>query len=148
MSPREAKLLDPNQRLLLELTYETFEDAGLSLKVMNESRTGVFVGVSATDYNHFQFQDTNSIDAHSQTGASTSIIANRLSYFYNLLGPSFVVDTACSSSLVALNCACQSIRSTESRLALVGAVNIIVYPEVSIGFSKLGVLSADGHCKV
>ncbi|KAA6362121.1 MAG: putative polyketide synthase, partial [Streblomastix strix] len=146
-SPREAKLLDPNQRLLLEITYETLEDAGLTLPEINGTRTGVFVGISATDYSHLQFPDVNTIDAHTQTGISTSIVANRLSYFYNLLGPSFIVDTACSSTLVALNCACQSIRSGESRSALCGAVNLMMFPEITIGFSKLGVLSPDGQCK-
>ncbi|KAK2958826.1 putative Highly reducing polyketide synthase easB [Blattamonas nauphoetae] len=146
-SPREAKLLDPNQRILLELTYETFEDAGLTLNDMSGSRTGVFVGISATDYSYWQFPDINTIDSHTQTGVSTSIVANRLSYFYNLLGPSFIVDTACSSTLVALNCAAQSIRNGECRQALVAAVNLMLYPEVTVGFSKLGVLSPDGHCK-
>ncbi|KAK2961530.1 putative Phenolphthiocerol/phthiocerol polyketide synthase subunit C [Blattamonas nauphoetae] len=146
-SPREAKLLDPNQRLLLELTYETFEDAGLTLNDMSGSRTGVFIGISATDYSYWQFPEINTMDSHTQTGVSTSIVANRLSYFYNLLGPSFIVDTACSSTLVALNCAAQSIRNGECRQALVGAVNVLLLPEISIGFSKLGVLSPDGHCK-
>lgn len=90
ISPREGKSLDPNQRLLLEVTYETFEDAGVTLPAMSGSKTGVFVGVSATDYSHHQFPDINTIDVHTQTGVSTSIIANRLSYFYNLIGPSFM----------------------------------------------------------
>ncbi|KAH7820135.1 putative polyketide synthase module [Monocercomonoides exilis] len=147
LSPREAKTLDPNQRLLLEVTYETFENAGVPLEHISGSRTGVFVGISATDYSHLQFPDINTIDVHTQTGVSTSINANRLSYFYNLIGPSFIVDTACSSTLVALNCACQSMRTRECDSALCGAVNLMMYPEISIGFSKLGVLSPDGHCK-
>ncbi|KAA6363439.1 MAG: putative type I polyketide synthase, partial [Streblomastix strix] len=112
--PHKFKLLDSHQRLSFEVAYETFEDVSITLPEMNGSRTGVFVGISATDYSHLQFPDINTIDAHTQTGISTSIVANRLSYFYNLLGPSFIVDTACSSALVALNCACQSIRSGES----------------------------------
>ncbi|KAH7821909.1 putative polyketide synthase PksE [Monocercomonoides exilis] len=147
LSPREAKTLDPNQRLLLEVTYETFENAGVALEQMSGSRTGVFVGISATDYSHLQFPDINTIDVHTQTGVSTSIVANRISYFYNLIGPSFIVDTACSSTLVALNCACQSMRTHECDSALCGAVNLMMFPEISIGFSKLGVLSPDGHCK-
>ena len=137
ISPREAKSLDPNQRLLLEVAYETFEDAGVTLQQVNRSRTGVFVGISATDYSHLQFPDINTIDVHTQTGVSTSINANRLSYFYNLIGPSFIVDTACSSTLVALNCACQSIRCRESDGALCGAVNLMIDPEIAVGFSKL-----------
>ncbi|KAH7828358.1 putative beta-ketoacyl synthase [Monocercomonoides exilis] len=147
LSPREAKSLDPNQRLLLEVTYETFENAGLTLEQVSGSRTGVFVGISATDYSHLQFPDINTIDVHTQTGVSTSIVANRVSYFYNLIGPSFIVDTACSSTLVALNCACQSMRTHECDAALCGAVNLMMFPEITVGFSKLGVLSPDGHCK-
>ncbi|KAA6396735.1 MAG: putative type I polyketide synthase [Streblomastix strix] len=105
------------------------------------------VGISATDYSHLQFLDINRIDAHTQTGISTTVVTNRLSYFYNLLGPSFIIDTTCSSTLFSLNCACQRIRSGESRSALCGTVNLMMFPDITIGFSNIGVLSPDGQCK-
>lgn len=101
--------------------------------------------MSATDYSHLQFQDINAIDVHTQTGKSASIVANRLSYFYNLLGPSFIVDAPCSSTLIDLSCACQSIRNGESRSALRGAVKLMMYQEITITLSKLGVFSPDGQ---
>ncbi|MCB0644801.1 MAG: polyketide synthase, partial [Phaeodactylibacter sp.] len=147
ISPKEAKYLDPQQRLLLELSYEALDDAGKVRSDLDGSRTGVFVGISINEYSHLQVGNLHQITSHSGTGNALSIAANRISYFYNLRGPSLAVDTACSSSLSAVHLACQSLRSGECSTALVGGVNMILSPAHSIAFSKAGVLAPDGRCK-
>jgi acyl transferase domain-containing protein/acyl carrier protein len=148
ITPREASAADPQQRLLLETAYEAIEDAGLSLAALAGTRTGVHVGVSAYDYGALQLiNDRAAIDGYTNLGSVLSIVANRLSYFFNLLGPSLVVDTACSSSLVAAHLACQSIWNGESELEMVGGVNVLLMPELSMGFSRASMLAADGRCK-
>ncbi len=149
ISPREAVRVDPQHRLLLELVWEACEDGGLPPDQLAGSRTGVFVGISTHDYGDIQMypQNRTQLDLYSNSGTATSIAANRISYIYDLRGPSFAVDTACSSSLTALHLACQSIRSGESNQAIVGGVQLVLRPELTIGFSKASMLSADGHCK-
>ena len=147
ISPREAAGMDPQQRLLLETAWEALEDAGLVPSTLAGSSTGVFVGVSASDYSHLQSGDASRIDEYTGTGNAHSIAANRLSYLLDLRGPSIAVDTACSSSLVAVHLACQSLRRGESSVALAGAVNLILSPLATITLAKAGVLSADGHCR-
>jgi acyl transferase domain-containing protein/acyl carrier protein len=149
ISPKEALSMDPQQRLLLEVCWESLENAGIDPGSLKESNTGVFVGVSCDDYEgaHRHSGDINKIDAYSITGTTFSIVAGRVSYFLGLQGPAFVVDTACSSTLVALHCACQSLRTGESSMALVGGVNLILSPEVYICFTKLKALSPDGRCR-
>ncbi len=150
ISPREASRMDPQQRLLLEVAWESFEHAGLAVDKMAGSRTGVFIGIGGTDYSKIpaHFEDyLERIDAHVGTGNALSIAANRISYIFDLRGPSFAVDTACSSALVALHSAVQSLRNHESEMALAGGVNLILSPEVTIAFSKARMLSSDGRCR-
>jgi myxalamid-type polyketide synthase MxaE and MxaD len=149
ISPREAAHMDPQQRLLLEVAYETLEDAGQPLERLAGSRTGVFVGIHShsSDYTLLQVNDPARIDMHTSTGTAHSIVANRLSYVFDLQGPSLAVDTACSSSLVAVHLACQSLRDRDCELALVGGVNLILSPEITISLSKMQALSPDGRCK-
>ncbi len=147
IAPREATLMDPQQRLLMEASWEALEDAGQPPSRLAGTSVGVFLGVATNDYARWLLADPERIDAHTNTGAAPSIAANRLSYFYDFRGPSMVVDTACSSSLVALHLACQSLRAGESSLALAGGVNLLLSPELSLGFSRLTALSPDGRCK-
>ncbi|MFN8400210.1 MAG: amino acid adenylation domain-containing protein [Anaerolineales bacterium] len=147
ISPREATRMDPQQRLLLEVSWEALENAFISPASLAGTRTGVFVGISSNDYSRLQFDDTEKIDAYAGTGNAHSIAANRLSYFYDLRGPSMAVDTACSSSLVAAHLACQSLQNGESDLGVVGGVNLILTPELTITFSQARMLSPDGRCK-
>ncbi|MBC7878685.1 MAG: amino acid adenylation domain-containing protein [Anaerolineales bacterium] len=147
ISPREATRMDPQQRLLLEVSWEALENAFIPPQSLAGSRTGVFIGISSSDYSRLQFDDPEKIDAYAGTGNAHSIAANRLSYLFDLRGPSMAVDTACSSSLVAVHLACQSLRSGESDLGLVGGVNLILTPELTITFSQARMLSPDGRCK-
>ncbi len=122
MSPREARQVDPQHRLLLELTWEAFEAAGIVPADLAGSRTGVFVGISANDYATLVGHHP---DAYTNIGSALSIASNRISYIFDLHGPSMSIDTACSSSLVALHQACRSIASGDCGMALVGGVNIL-----------------------
>ncbi|MBX9255496.1 SDR family NAD(P)-dependent oxidoreductase [Desmonostoc muscorum CCALA 125] len=144
--PREASRMDPQQRLTLEVAWEALEDAGLVSERLANSKTGVFIGISTSDYLNIQGCDRDSINAYTSLGNVHCITANRISYILNLKGPSMTVDTACSSSLVAVHLACQSIWNGESVLAIAGGVNAMLGPEVSIGFSKASMLSPDGRC--
>ena len=149
ISPREAALMDPQQRLLLEAAYEAFEDGGQALENIAGSNTAVYIGVSTADYQLIQsaHDDQEAVELHSTTGSVMSIVANRISYCFDLKGPSVALDTACSSSLVAVHLACTSIWNHESDLALAGGVNVIIAPQAYIGYCKLSVLSHDGRCK-
>ena len=147
ISPREAASMDPQQRLVLEVAWEALEQAGHAPTQLAGSATGVFIGISSSDYSRFQFSHPTAIDAYTSTGNAHSIVANRLSYFLDLRGPSLAVDTACSSSLVALHLACQSLRQGESQLAIAGGVNLILTPQLTIGFSQSRMMAADGRCK-
>ncbi len=149
ISPREAHHVDPQQRLLLETTWEALEDGGQPVADLAGTRTGVFVGVSTTDYANLQsaIHDLRDIGAHTGTGGATSIVANRISYCFDLKGPSLAVDTACSSSLVAVHLACRSLWAGESTLALAGGVNVIISPSHFVAFSAATMLSPEGHCK-
>jgi acyl transferase domain-containing protein/SAM-dependent methyltransferase/aryl carrier-like protein len=149
ISPREALTLDPQQRLLLEVSWEALEHANLSAQTLFKSETGVFVGISASDYGDqiLAGMENSEEAAYLGTGKALSTAAGRLSYVLGLMGPSLAVDTACSSSLVALHLACQSLHQQECQLALVGGVNLILSPVTSIIFSKAGMLAPDGRCK-
>ncbi len=148
ISPREAVHMDPQQRLLLEVTWEALEDAGQVRESLSGKPVGVFIGISTYDYGGMQLRNPNGIaDGYLTTGSALSIAANRISYFFDFRGPSMAIDTACSSSLVAAHLACQSLQSGESDLALAGGVNAILSPAITIGFSKLKAMAADGRCK-
>ena len=147
ISPREAAWLDPQQRLLLELAWESMENAGRAPSSLAGSDCAVYVGISSLDYGTRGLDDLAGMSSHSMTGNTLSIAANRLSYIFDLHGPSLVVDTACSSSLVALHHACNSLRAGETSIALVGGVNLLLHPYPFVGFTKASMLSADGRCK-
>ena len=147
ISPREASHMDPQQRLLLEVAWEALENAGIAPPSLYGTDTGVFVGISTSDYGGLQLSDPDRVGAHDGTGSAHSIAANRLSYLLDLRGPSMAVDTACSSSLVAVHLACQSLYLGECRVALAAGVNVMVTPQLTIVFSKAGMMATDGRCK-
>ncbi|MCY1023219.1 type I polyketide synthase [Pyxidicoccus sp. MSG2] len=149
MSPREAAYLDPMQRWLLEVAWEAMEDAGFKPESLAGSKTGVFVGAFTVDASIFQLQPSNAelLGPHSGTGTAMTMVSNRLSYWFDLRGPSVSLDTACSSSLVAVHLACQSLWSGESTLALAGGASAIFQPGYTVSESKAGMLSPDGRCK-
>ncbi|MDT5167660.1 MAG: phthiocerol/phenolphthiocerol synthesis type-I polyketide synthase, partial [Mycobacterium sp.] len=144
--PREAARMDPQQRLLLEVTHEALEHAGIPADSLAETQTGVFAGACAGDYAHLASTDLTQVDAWYGTGGALSIIANRVSYFFDLRGPSVTVDTACSSSLVAIHLACQSLRSGDSNLALAAGVNLMLSPAVTRSFDQAEAMSRSGQC--
>jgi acyl transferase domain-containing protein/NADPH:quinone reductase-like Zn-dependent oxidoreductase/acyl carrier protein len=147
ISPREAEAMDPQQRLLLELTWEALEDAGIKPSQIAGSETGVYVGAGSLDYGNLRIGDIAGGDAYFATGNTLSIISNRISYIFDLRGPSFTVDTACSSSLVALNEAVLAIESGRVDTAVVAGVNILASPYGFISFSQASMLSRIGRCQ-
>lgn len=147
ISPREAAQMDPQQRLLLELAWEAFEDAGVRPADMRGSNCGVFVGAASMDYGNRNMDDLNVIDPYSATGNTLSIASNRVSYLFDLRGPSMSVDTACSSSLVALHQAVKALQSGEADMALAGGVNLLLHPFGFVSFSKASMLSPRGRCR-
>ena len=149
ISPREADLMDPQQRLLLEATWEAIEDGGQVLDLDGGTDTGVFIGISTTDYSSLQSSpnEAGAVDAYTTTGSTNSIAANRISYCFNFLGPSVAIDTACSSALVALHAACRSLRNGECSMAVAGGVNALLDASPFVAFSSMSMLSPDGKCK-
>lgn len=147
VSPREATQMDPQQRLLLELAWEAFEDAGVSPAAMRGRNCGVFVGIGGMDYANRSMDDLNSFDPYSATGNALSIASNRVSYLFDLRGPSMSVDTACSSSIVALHQAVQALQSGETQMALAGGVNMLLHPFSFVSFAKASMLSPRGRCR-
>ena len=146
ISPREAVSLDPQQRLLLETAWEGLEDAGVDVARLPKS-TGVFIGQWSNDFEALVSTDPRKIDFYAVQGSGRYASSGRLSYVFGLNGPSITLDTACSSSLVAVHLATRSIRSGECDVALVGAVNLILQPLVSIGYSQSRMMAEDGRCK-
>ncbi|MFY2558580.1 SDR family NAD(P)-dependent oxidoreductase [Corallococcus terminator] len=147
ISPREAALMDPKQRLLLELVWRAIEDSGHRASELRGSRTGLFVGVGALEYGAFLGSASEGIEAYSATGIAGTMLPNRVSYLMDWHGPSESIDTACSSSLVAIHRAIESIQNGDCDQALVGGINLILSPFLTIAFSKAGMLSEDGRCK-
>ncbi|KAL8725318.1 MAG: hypothetical protein Q9166_007424 [cf. Caloplaca sp. 2 TL-2023] len=165
ISGKEAEAMDPQQRLLLEVVYEALEDgnqtaccqtrrswltrhtAGISLQSINDSQTSVFCGCFTNDYNAMTTKDLLTYPKYTVTGTGNSILANRISYFYNLHGPSATVDTACSSSLVCLHMGNQSIRNHESDISIVVGSALHFDPNIFVTMTDLGMLSTDGRCR-
>ena len=143
ISPREALAMDPQQRFLLEVAWEALEDAGLPPRSLAGGRTGVFVGMCASDY--AEAKDPR--DVYSGTGNYFSVAAGRIAYVFDFRGPAMAVDTACSSSLVAVHLACQSLRLGECNVALAGGVNLILSASNTVYFSALKTMAPDGRCK-
>ncbi|MFJ2211823.1 SDR family NAD(P)-dependent oxidoreductase [Streptomyces sp. NPDC101062] len=147
ISPREATAMDPQQRLALELSWEAIEDAGIVPGSLASTRTGVFMGAMNDEYATLTRRaGLRQVDQHTFTGVQRSLIANRVSYFLGVRGPSVTMDTGQSSSLVAVHLAVQSLRTGEADIALAGGVNLTLTPEGAVGAAKLGALSPDGRC--
>ena len=144
INKKEAENMDPQQKLLLECTLQTFEDARVPWTGTN---TGVYVGIGQAEQLELTTSDLEAINAYSVTGSALSIASNRISYCFDLRGPSLSVDTACSSGMTAMHMAVQAIRRGECSQAIVAGVNLLMSPSVMIQFSKLGVMSPDGKCK-
>ncbi|TMG92386.1 MAG: acyltransferase domain-containing protein, partial [Betaproteobacteria bacterium] len=147
IAPREALRMDPQQRWLLETTWEALEDAGYPPANLAGSNVGVFIGISGSDYGDVQKRSRFDVDAYTNSGNALSIAANRVSFLFDFRGPSLAVDTACSSSLVALDLACQALSRGDVPIAIVGGANSLFTPDLTIGFSKASMLSPDGRCK-
>ncbi|HEY5834148.1 beta-ketoacyl synthase N-terminal-like domain-containing protein, partial [Streptomyces sp.] len=147
ITPREARSMDPQQRLFLEVAWEALEDAGLPAAALRGTRTGVFVGLNTSDYKELVTRRAEDVDLYYGTGNSFSGTAGRLSYFLGVHGPSLAVDTACSSSLTAVHLACQSLRTGESETAVAGGANVMSTPTVHLAMSAAGALAPDGRCK-
>jgi fatty acid synthase len=145
--PKQANAMDPQLRLLLEVTYEAIIDAGFNPGALRGSRTGVFIGCSASESHDVWSNDVEKLVGYEMTGCTRSMFANRLSYFFDFKGPSYAIDTACSSSLLALDQALSSIRAGLCDAAVVGGSNLCLKPSTTLQFQKLGMLSPDGSCK-
>ncbi|KAL7775796.1 hypothetical protein CFE70_009640 [Pyrenophora teres f. teres 0-1] len=143
ISPAEAMAMDPMQRLLLEVTYEALENSGAPLSRVSGSKTSCYVGCFTKDYEEMQRRDVELAPKYQSTGASQTMLSNRLSHFFNLKGPSMSIDTACSSGLVAVHLACQSLRSGESTMAIAGGSNLILSPDIQAEMSDMHFLSPD-----
>ena len=147
ISPREAQEIDPQQRLLLEVSWEALENGGIAAEKLAKSQTGVFIGISSSDYSQIRLKNELEPNAYAGTGNAHSIAANRLSYWYDFNGPSLTVDTACSSSLVAVHLAVRSLQMGECEQALAGGVNLLLSPELTETFTQAGMMSPEGRCK-
>lgn len=147
ISPREAAAMDPKQRILLELAVEAVDDAGIDRTVLAGSDTAVFVGQSEMGYGLGQTLEPARIGAHAMPGGALSIAANRISYAFDLRGPSMAVDTACSSALVAVHQACEALRTGGSALAIAAGASVLVNPLDFVGFAKAGMLSPTFRCR-
>ncbi len=148
IAPREASSLDPQQRLLLEVSWEALENAAIPPEQVKGSQTGVFIGVSATDYWHqLLSRNTTEIDAYLTTGNTHSLASGRISHFFDFTSTSISLDTACSSSLVAVHLGIKSLRDRECNMVLVGGVNRLISPKISVNFSQAKMLSPDGRCR-
>ncbi|MDJ0713584.1 MAG: alpha/beta fold hydrolase [Prochloraceae cyanobacterium] len=147
ISPREAQRMDPQQRLMLELSWSCLEDAGYPPSQLSGSSVGVFIGACNYDYDLLQNGYQQYTNGHAGTGTWTCMIPNRISSFFNFRGPSIPVDTACSSSLVAIHQAINALKEQECNMALVGGVSIFCTPTRYIQMSQLRMLSPQGQCK-
>ncbi|XP_077986958.1 putative polyketide synthase 1 [Glandiceps talaboti] len=144
ISPREAASMDPQQRLLLEVVQESFEDAGIDPDTL-KADCGVFVGIGLMDYAVANL-DAYHVNPYTLTGIMHNVAANRISYAFDLQGPSYAVDTACASSMTAMHLGCSHLWNKECKVAVISGCNSLLIPEVTIGFSSLGVLSPEGQC--
>lgn len=147
ISPREAELMDPQQRIMLELAWTCIEDAGYAPSRLRGSDTGVYIGLGNSDYKSLMERSLPSIEAHLSTGVHFTLIPNRISYEFDFKGPSVPLDTACSGSLVALDQAVHALRRGDCSTALVGGVSVLCSPTHFVSFSKAGMLSSEGQCR-
>ena len=145
--PKVVESMDPQQRIMLELTWKCIEDAGIAPSSLGGKNIGVIFGVFNHDYKELQESGDLNLEAHHSTGSAASIIANRISHYFDFKGPSFPVDSACSSSLSSIHNAIQALETDGCELAISGGVNLILTPTRHISFSKMGMLSPTGSCK-
>ncbi|KAF2014709.1 ketoacyl-synt-domain-containing protein [Aaosphaeria arxii CBS 175.79] len=141
----EAAALDPQQCLLLETTYQAFENAGITLEALRGSKTGVYAGTMCNDHKHESLKDVDNIPKYAATGSSAAVLANRVSWFFDLAGPSLTLDTACSSSMIALHIACQGLMLNETSMAVVGGTNVLLAVEAPISMTRMGFLSPEAR---
>ncbi len=147
LSPRDAVLMDPQQRLFLEEAWHAFEDAGLTREQLRGSRCGVFIGVGQGDYSRLLPEDDDRLTGQLLLGNTCSILTSRISYLLDLKGPSVALDTACSSSLVAADLGVRAIREGRCDTALVGGINLMTTPQMLVMTAASGMLAPDGQCK-
>ncbi|MES2939249.1 MAG: amino acid adenylation domain-containing protein [Pseudomonadota bacterium] len=149
VSPREARALDPAQRMMLEVTWEAFERAGYSMDQLRGTPTGVFVGIGKGyhEYGLALAGGLSDLDGYVGTGSAGATMAGRVSYVFGLEGPSMTVDTACSSSLVTTHLACNALRRGECDMAVAGGITLMLSPDLHVEFSRLRGMSPDGRCK-
>lgn len=147
IAAREAETLDPQQRLLLEVACEALDDAGQTAEMLRSSLTGVFFALHNTDYLQALHANRETINAYSTSGTVACMAPGRLSFHFDLRGPSMVIDTACSSSLVAIHQACESLRTRTSSLAVAAGASLVLSPERTLSLAKWGFMAPDGHCK-
>ncbi|MEV8547177.1 acyltransferase domain-containing protein [Streptomyces sp. NPDC051572] len=147
ITPREAAVMDPQQRILLEVVRETLDHAAVPATALAGTATGIYVGVSAPEYGQLTGADANAVDPWAPAGGALSVTAGRLAYVLDTRGPNMAVDTACSSSLVAVHQACVSLRTGETDTAIAAGVNVLLSPVVGVAFERAGALAPDGRCK-
>jgi acyl transferase domain-containing protein/acyl carrier protein len=148
ISPREAVTMDPQQRLVLEVSWEALERAGIAPDSLAGSTTGVFVGITSNDYVQLaKLGGPAELDVYAATGGALNAAAGRVAYTLGLQGPAMAIDTACSSSLVAVHQACLSLRAGDCDMAIAGGVNVVLMPEAFICFTRWGMMAPDGRCK-
>ncbi|KAM7215806.1 polyketide synthase [Rhypophila decipiens] len=143
----EAKAMDPQQRMALECTYEALENAGVRMEDVQGSNTSCYVGCFTRDYSDMLACDREDLPLYHGTGTGSAIMSNRISWFFNMKGPSISLDTACSSSMAALHLGCQSLRTGESTMTVVGGTNLMLLPDIMGAMTRLHFLSPDGKCQ-
>ena len=147
LSHREANLMDPQQRMILQLAWRALESANLDFMDLRHQRVGVYVGASSLDHGSLIMEDPAAGGPHFMTGNTLSIVSNRISHVFGLNGPSLTVDTACSSSLVALDLAMKALEDGDVDTAIVGGVNVLSHPLAFVGFAQARMLSPEGLCR-
>ncbi|XP_028050812.1 fatty acid synthase [Monomorium pharaonis] len=145
--PKQAHPMDPQLRMLLEVTYEAIVDAGVNPSTVRGSRTGVFIGVSLSETDEYWMKDLEAINGYGLLGCSKAMLANRVSFSFDFTGPSYAIDTACSSTMYSVHQAVSAMRAGECDAAIVGGMNLVLRPAVSLQFHRLNMLSQDGKCK-
>ncbi|MBN3526391.1 SDR family NAD(P)-dependent oxidoreductase [Paenibacillus apiarius] len=147
LSNREVDAMDPQQRIMLELSWSCFEDAGICPSTITGKNIGVFISAFNFDFKELVEKNQEAVEAHHSTGTSSALIPNRISYFFNIKGPSLQIDTSCSGSLTAIHTACRSIMSGDCEMALAGGISMLLSPTRQISFSQMGMLSPSGSVK-